>query len=85
MTEWEVFGVIVALVGFIAAVAKPLINLAQSITKLTTVVDRLDKAIAEQKESCVVSHTKLWSHNTEQDEQINAHETRICVLEQMMK
>ena len=85
MTEWEVVGVIIALAGFGVTIGGPLIQLVKSITKLTAVVEHLDKELKEQKEQSVVSHTKLWAHNVEQDDQLHDHETRITVLEQMSK
>lgn len=85
MTEWEVLGVIVFVFGFVVAVVTPLISLTKSITRLTTVVEQLDLAITEQKKQSIDSHTRLWRHNVEQDDQLHDHETRITVLEQLGK
>lgn len=85
MNEWEVLGVIVFVFGFVASVVKPLVSLTKSITKLTTVVERLDRSIEEQKKQSIDSHTKLWKHNGEQDDQLADHEKRIYVLEQLNK
>ena len=83
MNEWEVFGVITALIAFAVAVVKPIINLTQSITKLTVVVDKLSSDVDTQKKQSITSHEKLWAHNDEQDEKINDHEKRIYALEQL--
>ena len=81
MTEWEVVGVIIALAGFGVTIGGPLVQLVKSITKLTAVVEHLDKELKEQKEQNVNSHTKLWAHNVEQDNKIEDHEKRIYFLE----
>lgn len=82
MTEWAVFGVLVAVAGFLAVVVPPIVNLTKSITRLTVVVDKLSSDLEEQKERSIESHSKLWAHNDEQDERINDHETRIRLLEE---
>ena len=44
MTEWGVVGVIVALVGFLAATAGPLLKLNGAITRLTVAVEGFQKS-----------------------------------------
>ena len=41
--EWTTITVIISLVGLGAAVIKPIVSLTQSITKLTVVVERLER------------------------------------------
>lgn len=82
MTEWAVFGVLVAVAGFLAVVVPPIVNLTKSITRLTVVVDRLSADLEEQKRKGNESNNKLWAHNDEQDGRINDHETRIRLLEE---
>lgn len=81
MTEWGVVGVLIALVGLIATIVKPLINLTRSITELTVVVRELKKDMADQKTSAHETHRRLWEHETEQDKRLADHETRIGILE----
>lgn len=81
MNEWAVFGVLVAVAGFLAVVVPPIVNLTKSITRLTVVVDKLSNDLEEQKTRSIESHEKLWKHNTEQDDRINDHETRLRLLE----
>ena len=50
MTEWGVVTVIIALVGFVAAVSKPLISLTRAITELTSVVKNLQEEQARLHE-----------------------------------
>lgn len=81
MTEWGVFLVIVAVVGFLVTIITPITKLTQSITKLTVVVDKLCKDMDSHKKQSIESHDKLWAHNDRQDERINDHETRLRLLE----
>lgn len=83
MTEWAVFGVLVAVAGFLAVVVPPIVNLTKSITRLTVVVDRLSTDLENQKKQSIESHSKLWAHNDEQDGRLNDHETRIRLLEEI--
>lgn len=82
MTEWSVFLMIGELVGFLILVAKPLINLTTTITKLNVTVENLSKLVDEQKSSAEKAHEKLWKHNEEQDKIIDRHEIRITKLEE---
>ena len=81
MTEWGVFGVVIALVGFAATFLAPALKLNSSITKLTVTVERLVKDMSDQRESSSKAHERLWDKNNEQDKAINDHETRITTLE----
>jgi len=88
MTEWGVFGVIVALVGLFLAVGAPVLTLNSSITKLNVRLDHMEqqarateKELDKQKEAAKDSHRRIWQHNDEQDSVLNDHETRITILE----
>ncbi|UOO38263.1 hypothetical protein IZU99_03125 [Oscillospiraceae bacterium CM] len=81
MTEWTVVGVIVALIGLIASIVTPMLKLNTSITKLTCAVETFQKNLDELIEKNSDSHTRLWQHNCRQDDTLNDHETRICVIE----
>lgn len=83
MTEWEVVGVIIALVGLLAALLKPMISLTKSITELTTVVKGLQADLVEQRNHASESHKRIWAKNEEQDERLHDHEIRITRLEDM--
>ena len=80
MTEWGVFGVVIALVGFAATFLAPALKLNSSITKLTVTVERLVKDMSDQRENSK-AHERLWDKNDEQDKALNDHETRITTLE----
>ena len=81
MTEWQVVGVIIALVGLEGAIVAPLIRLNSTITKMTLTVDHLVKDMDEQHRRSHDAHTKLWDHQNEQDEKLVNHEIRITKLE----
>ena len=79
--EWTTITVIISLVGLGAAVIKPIVSLTQSITKLTVVVERLERELDEQNEHSRESHKRLWDHNEEQDNRLDDHERRIHDME----
>ena len=79
--EWTTITVIISLVGLGAAVIKPIVSLTQSITKLTVVVERLERELDEQSEHSRESHRRLWDHNEEQDNRLDDHERRIYDME----
>lgn len=81
MTEWGVFGVIVALVGLLATVTAPLIKLNSNITHLNVTLDQMRQDVDAQKAAAKESHRRLWEHNEEQDEKLENHECRIKILE----
>lgn len=79
--EWTTITVIISLVGLGAAVIKPIVSLTQSITKLTVVVERLERELDDQSEHSRESHKRLWDHNEEQDNRLDDHERRIHDME----
>lgn len=79
--EWTVVTVVIALVGLGGAIVKPIASLTGSITKLTVVVERVEKELAEQAQHSHESHRRLWEHNAEQDGRLDDHEMRIDRLE----
>lgn len=85
VTEWEVFGVIVALTAFAISICTPIIKLNTSITRLIERLNMLDEGMDELTEKNHKSHERIWVHNEEQDEKLNDHETRITILEKKEK
>ena len=82
LTQWSIFLIIGELVGFLILVAKPLINLTTTLTKLNVTVENLSRMLEEQKDSSKRTHERLWKHNEEQDKIIDRHEIRITKLEE---
>lgn len=90
MTEWQVVGVIVTLVGLFMTVGKPLINLNKTITILNLNVEHISERLDEQEKNLVKqqeraheSHQKIWDVSKAHDEKLADHETRIRVLEKI--
>ena len=81
VTEWEVFGVIVALVAFAISIGTPIVKLNTSITRLMDRLNMLDEGMDELTARNSKSHERLWKHNEEQDDKLHDHETRITILE----
>lgn len=95
MTEWGVFGVIVAVVGLIATVTVPMVRLNTTMTRLAVASEQNAEEIEEiaikhrgDMEHNSESHRRIWEHNKVQDtsirdnrENILNHEHRICGLE----
>ena len=81
MSEWGVFGVVVALIGFLVSIITPIIKLNTNITKLTVTLERIDKDVESQKNSSHEAHRRLWAKNEEQDTRLNDHEKRLSLVE----
>lgn len=79
--EWVVVTVVIALVGFVATIVKPVVSLTRSITELTVVVKGLRSDMDDMREHSRETHQKLWDHNEVQDEHLADHERRIGILE----
>lgn len=89
MTEWQVVGVLITLVGAVTALVTPLLKLNTTITKLTSTLDNLKAdvkiitdTVRQNKEDGHASHKRLWDHNVEQDKKIQEHDVRIEKLEE---
>ena len=89
MAEWEVFGVIVALLGFVAAVVPPMLKLNTSITKLTVTMEAMSHDVREQRDNSREAHKNLWAgiegverQAAENKEKLGDHEHRIQRLEE---
>ena len=83
MTEWEVFGVIVALVGFAISICTPIVKLNTSITRLVDKLNNLDEGMDDLTARNSKSHERLWKHNESQDKTLVDHEKRIGILEKV--
>lgn len=81
MTEWAVVGVIITLLGLVAAVVKPLVSLNTTLTKLSDSVATLDKNITALTTDNTASHARIWGELNAHDEKLNDHETRLTIME----
>ncbi|MEA4913993.1 MAG: hypothetical protein VB061_05455 [Christensenella sp.] len=82
MQEWDVVGVIAALIALFTAVVTPVIKLTLAIGKLTTTMEQLEKNIECLTAGNRVAHERIWDHAREQSVQISDHEARIRVMEE---
>ena len=67
---WEIFLGIVALTGFIISIGKIVSANTKALTKLEDSINRLDKTLEKQGKNI-----------DSLEQEVNEHETRICVLE----
>jgi len=81
VSEWQLVTVLVALAGLIATVAKPLISLNASITRLTQAVGTLEKNIGSLASRNSEAHQRLWERSETLDDRLSDHETRIRLIE----
>ena len=81
MSEWTIVTVIATLVGLLAAVVRPLMDLNATITRLTEVVNTLEKNISGLSAKNSEAHGRLWEKVEEQDETLGRYETRLLLLE----
>ena len=81
MSEWEVVGVLVVLIGLITAICKPVIQLTRAITKLTDAVDELERRIDRELSDNHSTHDRLYQRDLEQTKRLNELERRIVCIE----
>lgn len=67
---WEIFLGIVALTGFIISIGKIVSANTKALTRLEDSINRLDKTLEKQGKNI-----------DSLEQEVNEHETRICVLE----
>lgn len=81
MTEWQVVGVVVALIGLVTALVTPMLKLNTSITTLTVVVKENSKALESHKLHSREAHARLHVRIDEVEDKVEGHEARITKLE----
>lgn len=81
MTEWGVVGVLVVLVGLVAAVYKPLLNWNSNLTRNTEALNNLTKTIDKNETRNEKEHVAIWDEVEKHGETINDHETRLQLIE----
>lgn len=77
MTEWGVFGVIVAVVSFVIAIMAPIIKLNTTITKLNGTMERLREKLDDLTVDNKEAHKRLWDKVDENTNQLEKHEIEI--------
>lgn len=81
MKEWDVFLVIISLVGFAIAIGAPVLKLNTSITKLIVKLDNLDEKLDDLTESNRKAHERIYHWLERHDKELGDHDTRIKILE----
>lgn len=81
MSEWGVFGVIVAIVGLFFTVGKPIITLNTNITVLNESIKNIKLQSEKHEQDNTESHRRLWKKNDEQDKQLAEHAMRLHDLD----
>lgn len=78
---WEIFLGIVALVGFLAAVVKPIVSLTSAVVRLTEQMKEMSEDMKAMNEKKTEAHKRLWDHNEEQDKKLEEHALRLHDLD----
>ena len=81
MTEWQVVGVALTLIGLVAALVTPMLKLNTSITTLTVVVKENSKALENHKLHSREVHARINSRIDEVEDKVDEHDRRITKLE----
>ncbi len=82
MQEWDVVGVIAALLTLCAAVVAPMVKLAHAIARLTATMEQLEKSMERLTADNRGAHARIWDCTRAQDGRLNDHEARIRVIEE---
>lgn len=85
MNEWTVFGVIVAVIGLIVTVSKPMINLNTSIVTLTTKLEQMFQMFQETTERNSKEHDKMWTQINAHTKALSEHESHLSKLDRAME
>lgn len=81
MSEWQVITMLITLIGGVAVIVRPILNLTKAITELTSTCKQLDQQFSDLEGHNRESHKRLWDHNDKQDKTLQNHENRIYILE----
>lgn len=82
MTEWEVVGVLVVLLGLVASVTAPMIKLNSTITRLTTQMEHFSESMEEFKTQYSEQLREFKGVHEDLYDKVDNHEHRITVLEE---
>lgn len=89
MNTNEMIGLIIvslgSIVGLAFTVAKPILDVTKTMTTLNESIKNLTDKFAVFEISNLEAHKRIWSHNEEQDEQLQDHEFRIKLMEERNK
>ena len=80
MTEWQVFGVIAAIVALFVTIGTPVIKLNSAVTTLSNQIKNFQECITELRDSNKSAHKRMWDKLDEQEKIINEIQKDIEVL-----
>ena len=81
MTEWQVVGVIVALIGLVASIVTPMLRLNSTIATLTAAVKENSKALERHEIHSREAHKRLHGRIDEVEDKVDDQESRLTALE----
>lgn len=81
MTEWQVVGVIVVLVGFTASIVTPIAKLTAKIAELCTALKTANNDLAELTSRNKEAHGRIFNKLDDHEAALADHDKRIFVLE----
>ena len=82
MTEWTIVTVIISLIALVTAIITPIIKLNTTITRLTVVVDGIEKRYSGVSNLNTEAHCVINRRLDEHGEKIGEHDTAIAVLKE---
>lgn len=89
MNTNEMIGLIIvslgSILGLAFTVAKPILDVTKTMTTLNESIKNLTDKFTVFEISNLEAHKRIWSHNDEQDEQLQDHEIRIKLMEDRNK
>ncbi len=80
--EWTMVGVIVVLIGLIAAVVKPMLAWNTSLTENTVAIKDLTDSIKGNEKSNAEEHIAIWEEVEKQGDMLNQHDKDIAVIKE---
>lgn len=80
--EWTVVGVIVVLIGLIAAIVKPLLSWNTSLTENTDAIKQLTETIKSNEKANEKEHIAIWDEVEKHGDMLSKHETDIAVIKE---
>ena len=80
MTEWGVVGVVIALTGLLATLAKPMLTLNGTITRLTAKLEDVGAQLGALSAANSRCHERMWQKMSELERLLGEHGRQIAVM-----
>lgn len=85
MTVAEVVAMLVSLgtlLGFLGKLIITISNLNYTLKSTNAALNKMEEDFDKSNKHNTESHKRIWDHNSMQDEAIEDHEIRICLIEE---